>query len=148
MLNIFRRRAVGLPLEEPGRYDTNSAFWKDKYDPTNPLYRHDYWGEPKNSEKTRQQRMTEDHNRSIVGNGTVWYEMSYEETIKQRMRREARMKKMPPKEDAEEEEEEEDDLDFDYSIFSNSNNNSSSPDKPLVNGTESPRMSDEGVLEN
>ncbi|KAH0462563.1 hypothetical protein IEQ34_010138 [Dendrobium chrysotoxum] len=141
------RKALGLPVEEPGRYDVNSAFWKNKYDPTNPLYRYDYWGEPKYSEKSRQQRITEDHNRSIVGNGTVWYEMSYEETIKQRMRREAQMKNMPKvTEDLEEGDDDEDDLDFDYSIFSNSSN--SSADKPLVNGTESPRMSDEGLFEN
>ncbi|PKU86448.1 hypothetical protein MA16_Dca017009 [Dendrobium catenatum] len=146
--DISCRKALGLPLEEPGRYDVNSAFWKNKYDPTNPLYRYDYWGEPKHSEKSRQQRITEDHNRSIVGNGTVWYEMSYEETIKQRMRREAQMKNMPKEtKDVEEGDDDEDDLDFDYSIFSNSSN-SSADDKPLVNGTESPRLSDEGLFEN
>ncbi|KAK8940275.1 hypothetical protein KSP40_PGU015244 [Platanthera guangdongensis] len=87
--------------------------------------------------------MTEDHNKSIVGNGTVWYEMSYEDTIKQRMAR-AHAKSMPEETEAEEEDdEEEDDLDFDYSILGNFGDS----EKPLVNGTESPRMSNEGVFE-
>ncbi|XP_020589037.1 protein PLASTID TRANSCRIPTIONALLY ACTIVE 10 [Phalaenopsis equestris] len=146
--DISIRKALGLPVEEPGRHDVNPALWKDKYDPTNPLYRYDYWGEPKNSEESRQQRMTEDHNRSIVGKGTVWYEMSYEEAIEQRMRREARVKNMPKEmKDAEEEDDEDDDdLDFDFSILSNSDNTCA--EKPVVNGTESPGMSDEGVFDN
>ncbi|OVA15374.1 Ribosomal protein S1 [Macleaya cordata] len=104
------RQTLGLPLQEPGRYVDNSYFGKDQYDPSSPLYRYDYWGEPKNSEKSKQERMTDAHNKSIVGKGNVWYEMSYEDAIKQRMEREARSKK-----------------------------------QPLVNGTESSRLSDEGV---
>ncbi|PKA62327.1 hypothetical protein AXF42_Ash016119 [Apostasia shenzhenica] len=142
--HLVVRKALGLPLEEPGRYDVNTAFWKGQYDPKNPRYRYDYWGEPKNSENSRLERMTEDHNKSIVGKGTVWYEMSYEEAIKQRKQREARMKNMP-KEDEEQEQDDEDDLDFDYSILGNSG--SSSADKPLVNGTESPGISEEGMFE-
>ncbi|XP_072973755.1 protein PLASTID TRANSCRIPTIONALLY ACTIVE 10 [Typha angustifolia] len=148
MRDISCRKALGLPLEEPGRYVDEKKVWgKDHYDPTSPLYRYDYWGEPKNSEKSKQERMTEDHNQSIVGRGTVWYEMSYEEAIKQRMRREAEMKETPKETEEKEEEDDNDDgMDFDYSIFGNSNAYSSN--KPFVNGTESPRMSDEGMFEN
>ncbi|XP_077211910.1 nucleic acid-binding, OB-fold-like protein [Tasmannia lanceolata] len=152
--DISCRQSLGLPLEEPGRYVDESYFGKDRYDPTNPLYRYDYWGEPKNSEKSKQERMTDMHNKSIVGKSTLWYGMSYEEAIKKRMQREARskgMKKEPDEvEDKDEEnkvdDDEDDDDDFDYSILGYSN--SSSSDKPLVNGTESPRMSDEGMFEN
>ena len=135
-------------MEEPGRYDVDTAFSKGRYDPTNPLYRYDYWGEPKNSEKSRQERMTEDHNKSIVGKGIVWYEMSYEEAIKQKERREAKMKNMPKEIEEKEEaiDDEDDDLDFDYSILGSSDFNSTN--KPVVNGTESPTMSDEGIFEN
>ncbi|KAG0498881.1 hypothetical protein HPP92_003572 [Vanilla planifolia] len=90
--DISVRKALGLPLEEPGRYDVNTKFWKNRYDPENPLYRYDYWGEPKNSENSRKQRIADNHNKSIVGNGKVWYHMSYEECIKQRIRHEDRMK--------------------------------------------------------
>ncbi|KAK1313072.1 hypothetical protein QJS10_CPA06g01353 [Acorus calamus] len=153
--DISCRKTLGLPLEEPGRYADHSAFGKDQYDPTNPLYRYDYWGEPKNSEKSRQERMTEDHNKSIIGKGNVWYEMSYEEAIKQRMQGEARSKVMmgqqqeEPKEEGVEdgEDDDEDDLDFDYSILGSSNSSSSSSNKPVVNGTESPGMADEGMFE-
>lgn len=94
--------------------------------------------------------MTEDHNKSIVARGNVWYEMSYEEAIKQREHREAQMKIMPKEIEENEEEvvddDDDDDLDFDYSILGSSNSNSTN--KPLVNGTESPRLSDEGMFEN
>ncbi|XP_010927645.1 protein PLASTID TRANSCRIPTIONALLY ACTIVE 10 isoform X1 [Elaeis guineensis] len=143
--DISCRKALGLPLEEPGRYVDDKRVWgQDRYDPSDPLYRYDYWGEPKNSEKSKQERMTEDHNQSIVGKGMVWYEMLYEEAIKQKMHREAQTKTTP--EETEENEDEDDDIDFDYSIFGSSN--SYSTNKPLVNGTESPSMSDEGMFEN
>ncbi|PIA51343.1 hypothetical protein AQUCO_01100280v1 [Aquilegia coerulea] len=151
--DISCRQALGLPLEEPGRYVDDSYFGKDRYDPSSSLYRYDYWGEPKNSEKSRKDRMTDAHNKSIVGKGTVWYDMSYEDVIKERMKREAQSKGMPP-EDVEEEDtvndrdndEDDDDDDFDYSILGNSIVNSSN--QPLVNGTESSRLSDEGMFEN
>ncbi|KAJ0972373.1 hypothetical protein J5N97_020332 [Dioscorea zingiberensis] len=149
--DISCRRALGLPLDEPGRFIDERLFMKDRYDPSSPLYRHDYWGEPKNSEKSIQERMTEAHNKSIVGRGTVWYEMSYEEAIKQKMRREARKKAMPKDEEKEMgdqgdvDDDDDDDDDFDYSILSNAPSNSAN--KPFVNGTESPRMSDEGMFE-
>ncbi|KAG0503109.1 hypothetical protein HPP92_003181 [Vanilla planifolia] len=116
--DISVRKALGLPLEEPGRYDVNTKFWKNRYDPENPLYHYDYWGEPKNSENSRKQRIADNHNKSIVGNGKVWYHMSYEECIKQRIRHEDRMKNATKEmEEEEEKEEEEDELDFDYSIL-------------------------------
>lgn len=147
---VYSRQAVGLPLEEPGRYKDASFFGKDQYDPSNPLYRYDYWGEPKNSEKSKQERMTDAHNKSIVGKGTVWHEMSYEDCIEQQMEREARSKELAPEEtDVEdskrEEDDEDDDDDFDFSILRDYIGNSS--DQPHVNGTESSIISDEGMFE-
>ncbi|KAH7840656.1 hypothetical protein Vadar_019810 [Vaccinium darrowii] len=58
------RQSLGLPLEEPGRFVDASYFGssvKDEYDPSNPVYRYDYWGEPKNTEKSRQQQMADAH---------------------------------------------------------------------------------------
>ncbi|KAA8542158.1 hypothetical protein F0562_023310 [Nyssa sinensis] len=150
--DISCRQALGLPLEEPGRYVDASYFGKDQYDPSNPLYRYDYWGEPKNSEKSKQERMTDAHNKSIVGKGTVWYEMSYEDAIKERMQREAQSKGVMLKEADEEQyadrdrDDDDDDDDFDYSILGDPSLNISN--QPLVNGTESSRLSDEGVFEN
>ncbi|XWS60308.1 hypothetical protein CRYUN_Cryun07bG0024900 [Craigia yunnanensis] len=148
--DISCRQALGLPLEEPGRYKDASHFGKDQYDPSNPLYRYDYWGEPKNSEKSKQERMTDAHNKSIVGKGSVWYEMSYDDAIKQKMQREARSKGTMQKEADEDEKREqgsdEDDDDFDYSILSESS--FEFPNQPLVNGTESSSISDEGMFEN
>lgn len=152
--DISCRRALGLPLEEPGRYVDPSILGKNQYDPTNPLYRYDYWGEPKNSEKSKQERVIDAHNKTIVGKGAVWYEMSYEEAIKERMEREAREKeqKQNNKEESEksddnegDEEDDDSDDDFDYSILSDVNADFAS--QPHVNGTESPRMSEEGMFE-
>ncbi|KAJ9140204.1 hypothetical protein P3X46_030879 [Hevea brasiliensis] len=145
--DISCRQALGLPLEEPGKYKPASYFGKDQYDPDNPLYRYDYWGEPKNSEKSKQERMTDAHNKSIVGKGTVWYEMSYEDAIKQRMQRESRSKGMKQREDEDSDGDhrnEDEDDDFDYSILSDLNDISN---QPLVNGTKSPGLSDEGMFE-
>lgn len=155
--DISCRQALGLPLEEPGRYVDDSYFGKDRYDPSNNLYRYDYWGEPKNSEKSKQDRATEAHNKSIVGKGTVWYEMSYEDCIKQREQREARAKakgvtlrdSADEDDDVDNEDEDDDDSDdddFDYSILGNPIVNSSN--QPVVNGTESSRLSDDDMFEN
>ncbi|KAM7254286.1 hypothetical protein ACFE04_028996 [Oxalis oulophora] len=153
--DISGRQALGLPLEEPGRYKEASFFGKDQYDPENPLYRYDYWGEPKNSEKSKQERATDTHNKSIVGKGQVWYDMSYEDCIKQKLQREALG--IEPKLGEEEEEESnsrngnsddedsDDDDDFIYSVLSESSENFS--DEPVVNGTESSTFSDEGLFE-
>ncbi|WOK96583.1 protein PLASTID TRANSCRIPTIONALLY ACTIVE 10 [Canna indica] len=147
--DISCRRALGLPVEEPGRYvDDKKLYkqiWGNEFDPSSPLYRYDYFGEPKNSLKSKRERMVQEHNQSIVGRGTVWYEMSYEEAIEERMRREAEMKATPKEaEETKAEEEEEDEIDFDYSIFEDS---SAVSEKPVVNGTESRSMSDEGMFE-
>ncbi|KAI3933484.1 hypothetical protein MKX01_022063 [Papaver californicum] len=131
-----------------------------------PLYRYDYWGEPKNSEKSKQERLNDSHKKSIVGKGNVWYEMSYDDVIKQKMEKDARSEGIVVKE-AEEEEEDDvdyvdmeglrdgdsddddeddyDDEDFDYNILDDPNVSSS---QPTVNGTESSRLSDEGIFEN
>ncbi|KAH9776674.1 protein PLASTID TRANSCRIPTIONALLY ACTIVE 10 [Citrus sinensis] len=150
---LAEREALGLPLEEPGRYKEDSFFGKDEYDPSNPLYRYDYWGEPKNSEKSLQERMRDAHNKSIVGKGMVWYEMSYDDVIKQKMQREARSKCVTPEEVEEEDStsghgngDDDDDGDFDYSILSDSSSLSFS-NQPVVNGTESSSISDEGMFE-
>ncbi|GER31987.1 plastid RNA-binding protein, partial [Striga asiatica] len=54
-------------LRDISWYVDPSYFGKDEYDQDNPLYRYDYWGEPKNSEKSKQDRMMDAHNKSIVG---------------------------------------------------------------------------------
>ncbi|KAH9720733.1 protein PLASTID TRANSCRIPTIONALLY ACTIVE 10 [Citrus sinensis] len=148
---LAEREALGLPLEEPGRYKEDSFFGKDEYDPSNPLYRYDYWGEPKNSEKSLQERMRDAHNKSIVGKGMVWYEMSYDDVIKQKMQREARSKRVTLEEEEEDSTSghgngDDDDDDFDYSILSDSSSLSFS-NQPVVNGTESSSISDEGMFE-
>lgn len=95
--------------------------------------------------------MTDTHNKSIVGKGTVWYEMSYEDAVKQQMQREKLGIKPEPYEaddsdrDPEEEDDDDDDDDFDYSILGSVSATVST--QPHVNGTESPRLSDEGMFE-
>ena len=93
--------------------------------------------------------MTDAHNKSIVGKGTVWYEMSYDDCIKQKMEREA--KGIKPRVAEEEEldgvqDDDDDDDDFDFSILSEYSLEMSS-NQPHVNGTESSRISDEGMFE-
>ncbi|CAM8919165.1 unnamed protein product [Rhodiola kirilowii] len=152
--DISNRKALGLPLQEPGRYVEPSFFGKDQYDPDNPLYRYDYWGEPKNSEKSKQERMTDAHNKSIVGKGTVWYDMSYEDFVKEKEKREARQKAEASKKAAaevanasEDEEEYDSDDDFDFSLlYESSNGSNASP--PVVNGTQSSNFSDDGMFQN
>lgn len=124
-----------------------SYFGKNQYDPANPLYRYDYWGEPKNSEKSKQERMTDAHNKAIVGKGNVWYEMSYEDCIKQKLQREAKGIKPRVAEDDEDLrlEDDDDDDDYDFSILADPNVDFSN--QPHVNGTESASISDEGMFE-
>lgn len=110
--DVSCRQALGLPLEEPGRYANARELLKGQYDPGSSLYRHDYWGEPKNSEKSKLMKLSDIHNKSIVGRGTLWYDMAYEDVIKQMEER-----KKAPREDSDEEDEVEDELDFDNSIF-------------------------------
>ncbi|KNA16858.1 hypothetical protein SOVF_085370, partial [Spinacia oleracea] len=145
--DISCRQALGLPLQEPGRYVDPSILGKDQYDPSHPLYRYDYWGEPKNSEKTKQERVTDAHNKSVVGKGNVWYEMSYEDAVEEMKYRESHPKDNTERETDEEAESDDDDSDddFDYSILSDLSADFAS--QPHVNGTESPSISDEGMFE-
>ncbi|CAO2182017.1 unnamed protein product [Urochloa humidicola] len=89
--DICCRKALGLPIEEPGRYDVDETevYGKDYYDPEKPMYRYDYWGEPKNTEKTRLERDVERHNQQIVGDAKKWCEMSYDDYIRKKLRLEA-----------------------------------------------------------
>ncbi|CAJ1975023.1 unnamed protein product [Sphenostylis stenocarpa] len=145
--DISCRKALGLPLEEPGRYMDASFFDKDKYDPTSPLYRYDYWGEPKNSEKSIQERMTDIHNKKIVGKADVWYGMSYDDCVKEQMESEAQSKEQEGKDedDQSDEDESEDEDYFDFSVLNSLDSNLS--DQPHVNGTESSTVSGEGMFE-
>nr|GEX33628.1 protein plastid transcriptionally active 10 [Tanacetum cinerariifolium] len=130
--DISCRRAVGLPLDEPGRYHDPTSVAKDKYDPENPLYRYDYWGEPKSSEKTKQNRLRDFHNKGIIGRGMVWYESSYEEAMNNRD--ETRAKEMMQTEREEQDEDDEVD-DIIYEIVSEP--------QPEVNGVQTNVFSDE-----
>jgi hypothetical protein len=138
--DISSRQALGLPLEEPGRYKPGSFFGKDQYDPTSALYQYDYWGEPKNSEISKQERMKDAHNKSIVGKGNVWYDMSYDDAIKQTIEKRKEGSTLASQEEeteSEEEEEDDDDFDdFDYSILSDESSIGYSEQQPLVNGTQ------------
>ena len=40
------RKELGLPLEEPGRFADKEFWGKNPYDPRDPRWRHDYWGDP------------------------------------------------------------------------------------------------------
>jgi hypothetical protein len=144
-----------MPLEEPGRYKESSFFGKDQFDPSNPLYRYDYWGEPKNSEKSKQERIKDAHNKSIVGKGAEWYETSYEDCIEQMIQREARSKELVQEDtddedskrdhdDEDEDDDDDDDYDLDFSVLREYGANSST--QPHVNGTESSIMSDEDMF--
>jgi len=42
------RKELGIPIEEPGRYADKSLWGKNPYDPNDPRWRHDYWGDPTN----------------------------------------------------------------------------------------------------
>ncbi|RLN22156.1 protein PLASTID TRANSCRIPTIONALLY ACTIVE 10 [Panicum miliaceum] len=116
--DICCRKALGLPIEEPGRYDVDEAevYGKDYYDPEKPMYRYDYWGEPKNTEKTRLERDVERHNQQIVGDAKKWCEMSYDDYIRKKLRleaAEARERQRKASEPQEEEEEYDDGMDMD-----------------------------------
>ena len=108
-------------------------------------------------QKSADEWVTDIHNKSIVGKGAVWYKMSYEEAIKEQMQREAQsngaMQKEADEEEYEEREQDEEDEDENYddddlfcSILVDPGMSSSDP--PVVNGTESSRLSDAGMFEN
>ncbi|OEL25356.1 Protein PLASTID TRANSCRIPTIONALLY ACTIVE 10 [Dichanthelium oligosanthes] len=116
--DICCRKALGLPIEEPGRYDVDETevYGKDYYDPEKPMYRYDYWGEPKNTEKTRLERDVERHNQQVVGDAKKWCEMSYDDYIRKKLRleaAEARERRRKALEPQEEEEEYDDGMDLD-----------------------------------
>lgn len=97
--------------------------------------------------------MTEAHNKSIVGNGKVWYEMSYEDAIKLKQKREAQglTQEYVDEEDEERDgdDNDEDDDEYDNLVYNLLTNPPSidSTEQPLVNGTESYSLSDEGMFE-
>lgn len=94
--------------------------------------------------------MTDAHNKSIVGKGTVWYELSYEDAIKEQMQMEAQgFVRELYDEDSDSDQvntdDEDDEEDFDYSILGDPSENTTN--QPYVNGTESSQLSDEGMFE-
>lgn len=57
MRDTASRNELGLPTEEPGRYADKSMWGKNPYDPDDPRWRHDYWGDPTNlKEEIRRDR--------------------------------------------------------------------------------------------
>lgn len=92
--------------------------------------------------------MTDAHNKSIVGKGTVWYEMSYEDAIKERMEAQGFVRQLYDEDSDSDEvstDDEDDEEDFDYSILGGPS--ASITNQPYVNGTESSLLSDEGMFE-
>lgn len=135
---LFSRTAVGLPLEEPGKYIDDPDFWGKEYHKSNPVYRVDvYEQEKKNRRKAKAEADLETQYIKILGGKqSKWYEMSYDGYMarKQYLARKARLEALRRKKEAaarkkneveepesEGEEEEvddyDDDIDFDYSIF-------------------------------
>jgi len=109
-----------------------------------------------NSEKSKQERIKDAHNKSIVGKGAEWYETSYEDCIEQMIQREARSKELVQEDtddedskrdhdDEDEDDDDDDDYDLDFSVLREYGANSST--QPHVNGTESSIMSDEDMFE-
>lgn len=86
--------------------------------------------------------MKDAHNKSIVGKGNVWYDMSYDDAIKQTIERRkdgSNLASQEEEEETESDEEEDDDDDFDdfdYSILSDESSIGYSEQQPLVNGTQ------------
>lgn len=85
--------------------------------------------------------MKDAHNKSIVGKGNVWYDMSYDDAIKQTMERRKDGSNSVRQEEEETESDEEDDDDdefddFDYSILSDESSIGYSEQQPLVNGAQ------------
>uniref|UniRef100_A0ACD5XFI8 Uncharacterized protein n=1 Tax=Avena sativa TaxID=4498 RepID=A0ACD5XFI8_AVESA len=117
--DICCRKALGLPIEEPGRYDVDETvvYGKDYYDESKPMYRYDYWGEPRNTEKTKLERDVERHNQQIIGDATKWCETSYEDYVQKKTRMEAaeaRARQQEASEPPEAEEEFDDGMDLDF----------------------------------
>uniref|UniRef100_A0A8R7RCI2 S1 motif domain-containing protein n=1 Tax=Triticum urartu TaxID=4572 RepID=A0A8R7RCI2_TRIUA len=116
--DICCRKALGLPIEEPGRYDVDETvvYGKDYYDPSKPMYRYDYWGEPRNTEKVKLERDVERHNQQIIGDAKKWCETSYEDYVRKKTLREAAeaRERRRRAQEPQEEEEYDDDMDLDF----------------------------------
>jgi hypothetical protein len=96
--------------------DETEVYGKDYYDPSKPMYRYDYWGEPKNTEKTKLEREVELHNQQVIGDAKKWGEMSYDDYVQQKVRMEAaeaRERQRKASEPQEEDEKYEDEMDLD-----------------------------------
>ncbi|GAB2289411.1 Protein PLASTID TRANSCRIPTIONALLY ACTIVE 10 [Dionaea muscipula] len=159
--DISCRQALGLPIEEPGRYLPASVLLKGQYDPSNPLYRYDYWGEPESSEKSKQERAAVAHNESIVGKGTLWYEMSYEDAIKQQKTHsegggggrgggafdQDDGSSDEDDDDDSDDDDDDDDFDIDYSPFIGSSVEDDGNEPHVNDGTVSSSISNEGISE-
>ncbi|KAH8971006.1 hypothetical protein BDL97_02G120200 [Sphagnum fallax] len=62
------RIELGLPLEEPGRYADKEFWGKNPYDPREPRWRREYWGDPSKM-KDELQREKEPRSARTVGAG-------------------------------------------------------------------------------
>jgi hypothetical protein len=96
--------------------DETEVYGKDHYDPEKPMYRYDYWGEPKNTEKTKLERDVERHNQQVVGDAKKWCEMSYDDYVRKKLRleaAEARERRRKAAEAQEDEQEYDDGMDLD-----------------------------------
>lgn len=129
------------------------SFGRNEYDPSNPVYRYDYWGEPKNTEKSRQQRLADAHTNSIVGKSKVWYQMSAEDYTKQQRLWEAQSKgKATQEDDGESDQDDDDEYEDDeyiYSILSDPSMSVSDHRQPIVvNGIASSIMTDGRMYDN
>jgi hypothetical protein len=85
------------------------------------MYRYDYWGEPKNTEKTKLEREVEFHNQQVVGDAKKWCEMSYDDYARKKQQleaAEAKARQNAAPEMQEEEDEYDDDMDLDLKKMS------------------------------
>jgi hypothetical protein len=96
--------------------DETVVYGKDYYDESKPMYRYDYWGEPRNTEKTKLERDVERHNQQIIGDAKKWCEMSYEDYVRKKTRMEAAEARARQRKASEppEEEEYDDGMDLDF----------------------------------
>ncbi|XP_078181676.1 nucleic acid-binding, OB-fold-like protein isoform X2 [Carex rostrata] len=168
--DISCRTAVGLPLEQPGKYNDDPKFWGDEYHKSNPLFQSKLVGdEEKKIKKEKVDAARKYQYQKILGNkASKWYEMSYDGLIArralfeaQRKKREERKKREGRKKKEEKEAEElksegeelksegeekevddyNDDIDFDYRIFGRPVA-AVSKSKPVINGTDPPTVDD------
>ncbi|KAJ3678133.1 hypothetical protein LUZ60_001936 [Juncus effusus] len=127
--DISNRLAVGLPVEEPGKYIDDPKFWGKEFDKANPVYRADYWGNPDPSVRSTKEYLVKEHNREILGEKAVkWNEVDYSKLLryrkwkevkedKERRERVRRGEKEEKEEEGKEEGEYDDGIDFDYRVL-------------------------------